>query len=225
MKILYRRDQVILKNSFRKEYKFQSDIDNSGKYLDWIKKNSSMLFPKRTVQSIYYDTLNFSLYKNSLFDDTDRFKIRFRNYRESPEEIYKEVKRNTRNGKYKTSEITKYKNLNELGTLYFEGVQYFPKSFVSYTREYYLSNNSRITYDRDIVYRSVDKNFNKFYKSKKVIIEFKLDDTQLLEENYISKNLLFSKHTSIEGKLFGNPEKFSKYVDSVEKLNLINEIY
>ena len=184
-----------------------------------------MLFPKRTVQSIYYDTLNFSLYKNSLFDDTDRFKIRFRNYRESPEEIYKEVKRNTRNGKYKTSEITKYKNLNELGTLYFEGVQYFPKSFVSYTREYYLSNNSRITYDRDIVYRSVDKNFNKFYKSKKVIIEFKLDDTQLLEENYISKNLLFSKHTSIEGNLFGNPEKFSKYVDSVEKLNLINEIY
>ena len=79
MKILYRRDQVILKNSFRKEYKFQSDIDNSGKYLDWIKKNSVMLFPKRTVQSIYYDTLNFSLYKNSIFDDTDRFKIRFRN--------------------------------------------------------------------------------------------------------------------------------------------------
>ena len=54
------------------------------------------------------------------------------------------MKRNTRNGKYKTSEITKYKNLNELGTLYFEGVQYFPKSFVSYTREYYLSDNSRL---------------------------------------------------------------------------------
>ena len=32
-----------------------------------------MLFPKRTVQSIYYDTLNFS-YIKILFDDTDRFK-------------------------------------------------------------------------------------------------------------------------------------------------------
>ena len=82
-----------MKNNLRKEYKFVTDIENSGKYLDWITKNSVLLFPKRTVQSMYYDTLDFSLYKNSVFDDTDRFKIRFRNYKETPEKIFKEIKK------------------------------------------------------------------------------------------------------------------------------------
>ena len=214
-----------MKNNFRKEYKFVTDIENSGKYLDWITKNSVLLFPKRTVQSMYYDTLDFSLYKNSVFDDTDRFKIRFRNYKETPEEIFKEIKKNSRDGKFKTSESTNYKNFDEIGSLYFEGDQYYPKSFVSYTRQYFLKNNSRITYDTNIIYRTGIKKSNKFYNSNKVIIEFKLDDFQKLKESYIFKNLMFSERISIENRLFGNPEKFSKYVDSVEKLNLINENY
>ena len=214
-----------MKNNFRKEYKFVTDIENSGKYLDWITKNSVLLFPKRTVQSMYYDTLDFSLYKNSVFDDTDRFKIRFRNYKETPEKIFKEIKKNSRDGKFKTSESTNYKNFDEIGNLYFQGVQYYPKSYVSYTRQYFLKNNSRITYDTNIIYRTGIKKSNKFYNSNKVIIEFKLDDSQKLKESYIFKNLMFSERISIENRLFGNPEKFSKYVDSVEKLNLINENY
>ena len=103
---------------------------------------------------MYYDTLDFSLYKNSVFDDTDRFKIRFRNYKETPEEIFKEIKKNSRDGKFKTSVSTKYRNFDEIGSLYFEGVQYYPKSFVSYTRQYFLKNNSRITYDTNIIYRT-----------------------------------------------------------------------
>ena len=90
----------MLKNSFRKEYKFVTDIENSSKYLEWINKNSTILYPKRIIQSIYYDNLNFSLYKNSIFDDTDRFKIRFRNYPELSEKIFKEIKKNTRDGKF-----------------------------------------------------------------------------------------------------------------------------
>ena len=34
---------------------------------------------------------------------------------------------------------------------------------------------------------------------------------------------MLTTYISIKDRLFGNPEKFSKYVDSVEKLNLINE--
>ena len=89
----------------------------------------------------------------------------------------------------------------------------------------FLKNNSRITYDTNIIYRTGIKKSNKFYNSNKVIIEFKLDDSQKLKESYIFKNLMFSERISIENRLFGNPEKFSKYVDSVEKLNLINENY
>ena len=213
----------MLKNSFRKEYKFVTDVENSSKYLEWINKNSTILYPKRIIQSIYYDNLNFSLYKNSIFDDTDRFKIRFRNYPELSEKIFKEIKKNTRDGKFKTSESTNYKNFNEIGSIYFEGAQYYPKSFVSYTRYYFLNNNSRITYDTNIIYKSGTEKSSKSYNSNKIIIEFKLDDSQKLNESFISKNLSYSKYISIEDRPFGNPEKFSKYVDSVENLNLINE--
>ena len=119
-------DQVILKNNLE-EYKFVTDIENSGKYLDWITKNSVLLFPKRTVQSMYYDTLDFSLYKNSVFDDTDRFKIRFRNYKETPEEIFKEIK-NSRDGKFKLLKIQIIKILMKLVICIFK-VLILPKKF------------------------------------------------------------------------------------------------
>ena len=89
-----------------------------------------------------------------------------------------------------------------------------------YTRYYFLNNNSRITYDTNIIYKSGTEKSSKSYNSNKIIIEFKLDDSQKLNESFISKNLLFSNYISIEDRLFGNPEKFSKYVDSCGKSKL-----
>ena len=60
-----------------------------------------------------------------------------------------------------------------------------------------------------ILFTGQESKSNKYYNSNKVIIEFKLDDSQKLKESYFFKNLMFSERMSIENKLFGNPEKFS----------------
>ena len=64
----------------RREYKIVINDFNVYKFLNVINKEFDQLYMDRFIKSLYFDTLGFKLYKESLFQDSDRFKIRFRNY-------------------------------------------------------------------------------------------------------------------------------------------------
>ena len=64
----------------RREYKIIIDDLNISKFLKIINQDFDKLHEDRCIKSLYFDTISFKLYRESLFQDSDRLKIRFRNY-------------------------------------------------------------------------------------------------------------------------------------------------
>lgn len=213
---MYKRDQFMSTKLSRKEYKIVINDFKAYDYLNLINKEFEQLYEDRCIRSLYFDTLGFKLYKESLFEDSDRFKIRFRNYPGSNEKIYKEIKFNTREGKKKTVDEVNFKKLSDIKNYPFQGIEYYPAAYVEYKRSYFANENIRLTIDRDISYKS--HRFrgleNKIY-SNKIIIEYKLLKKR---QNNLYSKIFYDKNDSIEDKIIKNPEKFSKYVDSVASL-------
>ena len=138
----------------RREYKIVINDFNVYKFLNVINKEFDQLYMDRFIKSLYFDTLGFKLYKESLFQDSDRFKIRFRNYPRSNEKIYKEIKFNTAEGKKKTVEEVSFKKFSHIKEYFFQGIEYYPASFVQYKRSYFANENIRLTIDKDVMYQS-----------------------------------------------------------------------
>ena len=200
----------------RREYKIVINDFNVYKFLNVINKEFDQLYMDRFIKSLYFDTLGFKLYKESLFQDSDRFKIRFRNYPRSNEKIYKEIKFNTAEGKKKTVEEVSFKKFSHIKEYFFQGIEYYPASFVQYKRSYFANENIRLTIDKDVMYQSHRfRGINNKIYSRKTIIEYKLLKSN--QSNLFSK-IFYDKNDSIEDKIIKNPEKFSKYVDSVSNL-------
>ena len=84
----------------RKEYKLIATEAEVSNFLALNKKDLATIYPKRKVISLYFDTLNYDLYRRSKFMDTDRYKIRVRTY-SSDKNLYKEIKFNLQTGKDK----------------------------------------------------------------------------------------------------------------------------
>jgi len=85
----------------RKEYKFVLENKEVLNFFKFYSKSIKKLYPKRKIISLYFDTPDFQLYKNSILNDVDKTKIRFRQYPEKSLKIYKETKINSQNGKKK----------------------------------------------------------------------------------------------------------------------------
>ena len=67
--------------SFRTENKFILPINKNFEFKNWLIKNKySTLYKKRSINSIYFDTKNFMIYKDSIEGTTPRKKIRIRTY-------------------------------------------------------------------------------------------------------------------------------------------------
>ena len=185
--------------SFRKEIKFklrENELDLF-KY-SLIKKGMKKTFPKRVINSCYFDTKNLKMFNESEDGILPRKKLRLRWYDNIPK-IRKEIKISSIEGRFKTTEtcnkdLQNLKNLiiydNSYGTLH-------PTLIVKYFREYFLYKNLRFTFDTKILYNRADSSIHKIKKDQFNVCEIKT-----------------SIHTSndyLEKIISMQPVRFSKY--------------
>ena len=207
------------KTEARKEYKFILDSHSKSKQLFFIRKDYKKLHPSRKITSLYFDTIDLKIYRNSLDVDVDKFKVRFRQYNNIGD-IYKEIKLNLPNGRKKEIEKTSYKSLEQIKFSYYRGLNLFPVVKISFDREYFYKGGVRITIDSNLEAK-VSKFFNlaeSTYYSDKNIVEYKLNNSFKEHGNELSKKLLIDESISIEDYFYNNPVSFSKYTYSIEKL-------
>ena len=162
------------------------------------------LYPGRQISSFYFDTINFDLYKNCLFQDSDNYKVRIRYYNNNLSRLSKEVKYTWPNGKSKS--IKKLDLNSELpSTVIFKNQLLKQASKVEYKRQYYKFKNSRITIDTNIHFMSVN---NRTYVTKKINENLNIVEFKLLKENNFE---LFNDLPS-------SPTSYSKFKQSIKKL-------
>ena len=197
--------------SYRTENKFILSKKKLFEFKQWLNQNRySILFEKRIVNSIYFDSKNFMIYKDSIEGTTPRKKIRIRTYSEfffhKNNKFNLEIKISSTEGRYK-----KTKELNDKIDTFLIGYndnQYgmcFPVLNVSYEREYFIKDNSRITIDTNIKYSNINGKVKNNYSYH--------------EDNYVVENKLTNndKNEILEFFPFSNA-RFSKYCNGIEKV-------
>lgn len=189
----------------RKELKTVIDKQSEREILIFLEKNCNLLYPERTINSIYLDTKNFDIYKLNNFEDVDTFKYRFRYYGEKNRESYFEQKFNKSGQKFKlVNKKLKYDE-KRISPYLYEKYLLYPITHVSFVRKYFKYKNIRITLDSKIKFKkppTQDLN-SRFINEEKIIVEQKILDSR---DSKIENNLLF------------RPEKYSKFMKSIEYL-------
>jgi len=191
------------KSNLRKEYKILLSEIELIQFMKNYKKELKEIHEIRTITSLYFDSISFELYKKSIFQDVDNFKLRVRQY-SNEKSFYKEVKSNLFSGKEKYSKKLEIGSFNDVEILNYENKTFYPSAFTNYTRNYYMFHNSRITIDRNINYethRVRTLSSNRVYDSR-IVLEIK----SLGENN------------DVEKYLFSTPTAFSKYKNAIKLL-------
>lgn len=191
--------------SFRKEIKYKLTLSDQ-KILkkELTSKGMKLLFAKRKINSLYFDTDNLDFYKNSEEGVLPRKKIRIRWYGDNLKELSKETKISSIEGRFKLSEVYKNNqflsknNINLLDGTY--GLLK-PKILISYIREYYKLNNIRLTFDTRIRYQNF-KSLSKFFKNEtESVMEVKTNFNT--DDDYIKKIIKYPS------------SRFSKYARGI----------
>ena len=177
-------------------------------------------YDKRIVNSLYFDDLNFSSFKDNVDGNTQRLKTRIRWYNESSDLINLEIK--NKNGFLGWKDTIKLKNIynieKDIRNYPNSQLEYFLKKIfkknmfpiikTKYLREYfeYAHGDIRATLDTQLEFLSVKTNFK--INFDKEILEFKYpaSNDQLFRDYIIPKNNF-------------RFQKFSKYVVGVNLLN------
>ena len=205
--------------SFRIEEKLKVAESKIFQLRDWITKNMGVtLYPTRTINSIYFDNQDYTMYNQSIEGVLPRKKIRLRVYGKefSPNKsINKEIKISSVEGKYKISELVQ--NPSKLLNFGIYDNNYglcIPVLNVSYERSYYKIKNIRLTIDEKIIYRKIanGKIFEPSTFDKYNIVELKCNSNKSI--SLLSNNFPFER------------TRFSKYCRGVEftRLNYCNEL-
>lgn len=192
-----------MKTEIRSEFKF---VFNNKELNNFILSYNlhEALYPDRLISSFYFDTINFDLYKNSLFQDSENYKVRIRYYNNNLSRLSKEVKYTKPNGKFKS--IKKLDLNSELpSTVIFKNQLLKQASKVEYKRQYYKFKNSRITIDTNIHFMSVN---NRTYVTKNINENLNIVEFKLLKEN----------NFEIFNDLPSSPTSYSKFKQSIKKL-------
>lgn len=191
--------------SFRKEQKYKLTYSDQ-KILKKIffKRGMKLLYPQRSINSIYFDTSNLDFFSNSEEGVLPRKKIRVRWYDDNLKEIFKEIKISSIEGRFKINEVFKNKEKlfdsnfqiidNEFGILK-------PKTMITYNREYFVLDNLRLTFDYNISYKDLVSLTQFNVKDKECVLEIKANFG--IYDDYIEK-------------IIGLPtSRFSKYCRSI----------
>jgi len=191
--------------SFRKEQKYKLTYSDQ-KILKKIffKRGMKLLYPQRSINSIYFDTSNLDFFSNSEEGVLPRKKIRVRWYDDNLKEIFKEIKISSIEGRFKINELFENKEKlfdsnfqiidNEFGILK-------PKTMITYDREYFVLDNLRLTFDYNISYKDLISLTKFNVKDKECVLEIKANFG--IYDDYIEK-------------IIGLPtSRFSKYCRSI----------
>ena len=205
--------------SFRIEEKLKVAESKIFQLRDWITKNMGVtLYSSRTINSIYFDNQDYTMYNQSIEGVLPRKKIRLRVYGKefSPNKsINKETKISSVEGKYKISELAQ--NPSKLLNFGIYDNSYglcTPVLNVLYERSYYKIKNIRLTIDEKIIYRKIanrkisePSTFDKYN-----IVELKSNSKKSI--SLLSNNFPFER------------TRFSKYTRGIEftRLNYCNEL-
>ena len=205
--------------TFRTEKKVRI---NSSKVYDlakWIDENDGFqLYPKRVINSIYFDTNNYSMYSDSMEGVLPRKKIRLRNYNYKfifDKNVKKEIKISAVEGRFKTSSLEKNPLIMmKLGYMDHDYGLCNPVINIVYERNYYKVKNIRLTLDQKIIYKRIYNgqisSFTTYDNSN--VVELKFNSESLI--NSVIKNFPFEI------------SRFSKYCRGIEfiKSNYCNEL-
>lgn len=162
------------------------------------------LYSQRKITSRYFDTNDYKLFKDSINYDVDKFKVRFRKYSDS-KVIFKEIKENTTLGKFKQTDATTYKNLEEINSTLHNKLLLFPSLDIEYTRDYFKLDNVRLTIDKRINFKNTQNRSSHLTK-------------KYFHKNIVEYKILNYNNTEIENNIPLNTINFSKYVFGVQKI-------
>lgn len=205
--------------SFRNEEKLRVASSKIFNLKYWINENLGVvLFPTRTINSIYFDNQDFSMYHHSIEGVLPRKKIRLRNYDQEfifTKDANKEIKISSVEGRYKISE--KAKNPSQIMNLGIFDQNYglcFPVLNVIYKRSYYKVKNIRLTLDEKITYRKViNRGVSKLSTPDNYnIVELKFNSEKSID--FVRQSFPFER------------ARFSKYCRGIEfiRSNYCNEL-
>lgn len=197
--------------SFRKEIKSTLSKTKIHVLKKWIQDNGgTILYPERTINSIYFDNLNLKMYHESVEGVLPRKKIRLRIY-DNENLIINILKKGLLEYKISSVEgrfkISKKKFQVFANTMMLKDNNYGicePKLNIIYKRTYYKIKNVRLTIDREIFYKKI--------KYKKIMPYAIRDNLNVVELKY--------KNEEVDKKIlddfpfqFG---RFSKYCRGIE---------
>ena len=164
-----------------------------------IKHSAKQLYQPRLIKSLYFDSLNFNMYNDSIEGVVPRKKIRIREYPGGDDKnFYLEIKISSVEGRFKTRTIVDNRKVayyKKVGVFDSQYGTCLPNFYVSYEREYSIIDDVRISIDKNLVYESYRT--NNVYNDSKSIVEIKtsikknLDD---LIELFPFQRIRFSKY-------------------------------
>jgi SPX domain protein involved in polyphosphate accumulation len=163
--------------SFRKEKKFRVTLSDFYKFQGQLYQQGMVtLFEPRLITSVYFDTVDLNMFHDSEEGILPRKKVRIRWYND--DQLYTlENKTSSIEGRFKVT--SKLKNSiskkeifirNRLDAQY---GQIKPTLKVSYRRSYFVFNEMRITFDKDICYQNLKYADKRKYHDPERVIEIK----------------------------------------------------
>lgn len=187
--------------SFRKERKYRITISEYSELLSNLeKKGMAPIYVTRTVNSVYFDNINYEMYFQSEEGTLPRKKIRVRWY-EAFNVFKLEKKVSSIEGRHKSSQdlhqLQKQENICLLNLFDSDYGSLIPVLHVSYQRSYYKLESMRLTFDKNIRYRSLRSNNGLTFDDNERVMEIKVpahfgDDT--IEKNIPFSTSRFSKY-------------------------------
>ena len=180
------------------------------------------IFPDRQVNNIYFDTSDWTTFKENVMGIAERKKFRIRWYGENLQDIEKpifEIKiKSNQLGDKISHPITPFQlsnldfTLKEIQNLSEAKVPLLPTLLNSYHRSYFGTSDGkfRVTLDRKLRYFSLLNNskFNAYrIEDEEVVMELKYDETLDLATDRITQHFPFRM------------TKSSKYVSGIELVN------
>ena len=164
--------------SFRKEKKIRVTVNEFFKLQSLLQqKGMKELFKPRVISSIYLDTVDMNMFHDSEEGVLPRKKVRIRWYNED-KKFTLENKTSSIEGRFKvTSKLDSSLLVNEFKIKSRRDSQYGliqPILKVSYERSYFMLNNMRITFDKNITYQYLRTENNRKYFEPERVVEIKI---------------------------------------------------
>lgn len=160
--------------SFRIEQKILLSYTEAHQiYSQFKSEGMESLFPRRVINSLYFENRSSAIYRDSEEGCVPRKKIRIRSY-DGDDSNFFEVKTSSFEGRFKASEfidnqeVQKYSKFGLFDSLY---GYCMPVLEVNYSRDYFRYKGIRVTIDRDISYREF--NSSRRLRDKNCVLEFK----------------------------------------------------